>query len=148
VKDAILLRLPQKVGKVQFDFRSGVLFITLPSGRKLAYIKPRIEDNQFGSESVTYMGLDAQKHWTRVESYGPKFVENITQAICRDLLSDVMIRLDDRYRIVAHVHDEVILEVSRETELEEACEIMGRTPDWLPGIELRADGFEAEFYQK
>ena len=98
--------------------------------------------------SVTYMGLDAQKHWTRVESYGPKFVENITQAICRDLLSDAMIRLDDRYRIVAHVHDEVILEVSRETELEEACEIMGRTPDWLPGIELRADGFEAEFYKK
>ena len=98
--------------------------------------------------SVTYMGLDAQKHWTRVESYGPKFVENITQALCRDLLSDAMIRLDDRYRIVAHVHDEVILEVSRETELEEACEIVGRTSDWLPGIELRADGFEAEFYQK
>ena len=81
VKDAILLRLPQKVGKIRFDMRSGVLFITLPSGRKLAYIQPRIEENQFGGESVTYMGLDAQKHWTRVESYGPKFVENITQAI-------------------------------------------------------------------
>ena len=148
VKDAILLRLPQKVGKIRFDMRSGVLFITLPSGRRMAYIQPRIEENQFGGESVTYMGLDAQKHWTRVESYGPKFVENITQAICRDLLADAMMRLDGKYRIVAHVHDEVILEVPRETELEEACEIMGRTPDWLPGIELRADGFEAEFYQK
>ena len=114
----------------------------------MAYIQPRIEENQFGGESVTYMGLDARKHWTRVESYGPKFVENITQAICRDLLADAMMRLDGKYRIVAHVHDEVILEVPRETELEEACEIMGRTPDWLPGIELRADGFEAEFYQK
>ena len=148
VKDAILLRLPQKVGKIRFDMRSGVLFITLPSGRRMAYIQPRIEENQFGGESVTYMGLDAQKHWTRVESYGPKFVENITQAICQDLLADAMMRLDGRYRIVAHVHDEVILEVPKETDLQEACEIMGRTPDWLPGIELQADGFEAEFYQK
>ena len=147
VRDAILLRLPQKVGKVRFDMRSGVLFVTLPSGRTLAYIKPRIEENQYGGESVTYMGTDAQKHWTRVESYGPKFVENITQAICRDLLAWAMRNLGN-YRIVAHIHDEVVLEVPMDTQLEEICGTMGQTPDWLPGIELRADGFESQFYKK
>ena len=146
-KTAIRLRIPQRVGYVRFEMKSGVLFITLPSGRRLAYLKPRLEENRFGGESITYFGTDAQKHWCRVESYGPKLVENITQAICRDLLAFAMRNLQD-YRIVAHVHDEVILEVTKDTDLEHVCAIMSQSPPWLPGIELRADGFEAEFYKK
>jgi len=146
-KTAIRLRIPQHVGNVHFEMRGGVLFVELPSGRKLAYLKPRLEENQFGGESITYYGSDTQKHWCRVESYGPKIVENVTQAICRDLLAYAMQNLRE-YRIVAHVHDEVVLEVPMETSMEKVCEIMGRTPPWLPGIELRADGFEAQFYQK
>ena len=126
-----------------------MLFIELPSGRHLAYAKPRIEENQFGGESVTYMGLDTQKKWSRLESYGPKFVENITQAICRDLLAEAMAQLERRgYKIVAHVHDEVIIEAPKETELDKACAVMSRTPAWIPGLELRADGMELEFYRK
>ena len=94
-----------------------------------------------------YYGSDTQKHWCRVESYGPKIVENVTQAICWDLLAYAMQNLRE-YQIVAHIHDEVVLEVPMETSMEKVCEIMGRTPPWLPGIELRADGFEAQFYQK
>lgn len=146
-KTAIRLRIPQRVGHVRFEMKSGVLFITLPSGRRLAYLKPRLEENRFGGESITYFGTNAQKHWCRVESYGPKLVENITQAICRDLLAFAMRNLQD-YRIVAHVHDEVILEVTKDTDLEHVCAIMSQSPPWLPGIELRADGFEAEFYKK
>ncbi len=146
-KTAIRLRIPQHVGNVHFEMRSGVLFMELPSGRKLAYLKPRLEENQFGGESITYYGSDTQKHWCRVESYGPKITENVTQAICRDLLAYAMQNLQE-YRIVAHIHDEVVLEVPMETPLDTVCEIMGRTPPWLPGIELRADGFEAKFYQK
>ena len=147
VKTAVRLRIPQHVGNVHFEMRRSALFVTLPSGRKLAYLKPRLEENQFGGESITYYGSDTQKHWCRVESYGPKIVENVTQAICRDLLAYAMQNLRE-YRIVAHVHDEVVLEVPMETSMEKVCEIMGRTPPWLPGIELRADGFEAQFYQK
>jgi len=146
-KTAIRLRIPQRVGNVHFEMRSGALFVTLPSGRQLVYVKPRLEENQFGGESITYYGSDTQKHWCRVESYGPKITENVTQAICRDLLAYAMQNLRE-YRIVAHVHDEVVLEVPMETSMEKVCEIMGRTPPWLPGIELRADGFEAQFYQK
>ena len=146
-KTAIRLRIPQHVGNVHFEMKSGVLFVTLPSGRQLAYLKPRLEENQFGGESITYYGSDTQKHWCRVESYGPKIVENVTQAICRDLLAYAMQNLRE-YRIVAHVHDEVVLEVPVDTSMEKACEIMGQSPPWLPGIELRADGFEAQFYQK
>ncbi len=146
-KTAISLRIPQHVGNVHFEIKSGVLFIKLPSGRHLAYLKPRLEENQYGGESITYFGSDTQKHWCRVESYGPKIVENITQAVCRDLLAYAMWNLRE-YRIVAHVHDEVILEVPMDTSLEKACEIMGQSPPWLPGIELRADGYECSFYMK
>lgn len=146
-KTAIRLRIPQHVGNVNFEMRSGVLFVTLPSGRQLAYLKPRLEENQFGGESITYYGSDTQKHWCRVESYGPKIVENVTQAICRDLLAYAMQNLRE-YKIVAHVHDEVVLEVPTDTSMEKVCAIMGQSPPWLPGIELRADGFEAQFYQK
>ena len=146
-KTAIRLRIPQHVGNVHFEMQSGALFVSLPSGRQLVYIKPRLEENQFGGESITYYGSDTQKHWCRVESYGPKITENVTQAICRDLLAYAMQNLQE-YRIVAHIHDEVVLEVPMDTSLDTVCEIMGRTPPWLPGIELRADGFEAQFYQK
>ncbi len=146
-KTAIRKQIPQSVGNVRFETRSGMLFVSLPSGRKLAYVKPRLEENQYGSESITYMGTDQQKRWSRIETYGPKLVENITQAICRDILAYAMKSLR-KYRIVAHVHDEVILEVPMETSLDSVCELMGRTPPWVPGLELRADGYECGFYQK
>ena len=146
-KTAIRKQIPQSVGNVHFETRSGMLFVTLPSGRRLAYVKPRLEENQYGSESISYMGTDQQKRWSRIETYGPKLVENITQAICRDILAFAMKSLQE-YRIVAHVHDEVILEVPMETSLDSVCELMGKTPPWVPGLELRADGYECMFYQK
>ena len=147
VKNVVKTRISQRVGHVCFEFRSGMLFITLPSGRRLAYVKPQIGENRFGGESVTYMGIDATKHWSRIESYGPKFVENIVQAVSRDILACAMKTL--RYcQIVGHVHDELIIECSPDVSLDAVCEQMGRTPSWLPGIELRADGYECGFYQK
>ena len=147
VKDAIQMRTETKVGDVTFVMRNGMLFITLPSGRKLSYVKPRIGENKFGGESVTYMGIDAQKKWSRIESYGPKFVENIVQAVSRDILAHAM-RTLSYCQIVGHVHDELIIECSPEASLDAICKQMGRTPPWLPGIELRADGYECEFYKK
>ena len=147
VKTAIKKKEPGKVGCVGFEARNGMLFITLPSGRRLSYVKPQIGVNRFGGESVTYMGVDGTKHWSRIESYGPKFCENITQAISRDILCHAM-RTLSYCRIVGHVHDELIIEVSKDASLDAICEQMGRTPPWLPGIELRADGYECGFYQK
>lgn len=147
VKTAIEMRIPQKVGMVRFEVRNGMLFITLPSGRRLAYVKPRIGENKFGGESVTYMGIDANKKWSRIESYGPKFVENIVQAVSRDILAYAMRTLRHCF-ICGHVHDELIIECSRDVSLDAICEQMGRTPPWIPGIELRADGYECGFYQK
>ena len=147
IKEAIQLRIPTKVGAVRFECTSGMLFIHLPSGRRLSYVKPRIEPNQYDGESITYSGPDANKKWGRIESYGPKFVENIVQAVSRDILAAAMKRLKE-YRIVGHVHDEVIIETPQETSLQEVCDLMGQTPSWLPGILLRADGYECAFYQK
>ena len=147
VKTAIEMRIPQKVGCVRFEVHSGMLFITLPSGRRLAYVKPRIGENKFGGKSVTYMGIDAQKKWSRIESYGPKLVENIVQAVSRDILAYAM-RTLSYCQIVGHVHDELIIECDPQVSLDAVCEQMGRTPPWLPGIELRADGYEFAFYQK
>ncbi len=147
VKKAIKQRCQTQVGDITFVVKSGMLFITLPSGRRLAYVKPRIGENRFGGESVTYMGLDAQKKWSRIESYGPKFVENIVQAVSRDILAYAMKTLH-HCQIVGHVHDELIIECSPDVSLDVVCEQMGRTPPWLPGIELRADGYECNFYQK
>lgn len=124
-----------------------MLFIELPSGRRLAYVKPRIGENKFGGESVTYMGIDAKKKWSRIESYGPKFVENIGQAISRDILCYAMQTLKG-YFIVGHVHDELIIEAGQNVSLQAICEQMGRTPPWLPGLLLRADGYECNFYKK
>ena len=147
VKETIQKHAETKVGNVSFIARNGMLFINLPSGRRLAYVKPRIGENQFGGESVTYMGIDANKKWSRIESYGPKFVENIVQAISRDILAYAMKTLS-YCSIVGHVHDELIIECSPEVSLDAICEQMGRTPPWLPGIELRADGYQCPFYQK
>ena len=147
VKKAIKKKTVTTVGCMGFEARNGMLFIMLPSGRRLSYVKPQIGENRFGGESITYMGMDSTKHWSRVESYGPKICENVTQAISRDILCYAMHTLS-YCRIVGHVHDELIIEVCEDASLDAICEQMGRTPPWLPGIELRADGYECGFYQK
>ena len=147
VKDCIRQRVPTETHGLRFDYRSAMLFITLPSGRRLAYVKPRIGENQFGGESVTYMGVSGAKKWERLESYGPKFVENIVQGTARDILCYAMRTLRN-CAIVAHVHDEIIIEADRRMSLSAVCEQMGRTPSWAKGLKLRADGYECEFYQK
>ena len=147
VKECIKKRMPTETHGIRFDYQSGMLFITLFSGRRLAYVKPRIGENQFGGESVTYMGVGGTKKWERLESYGPKFVENIVQAVSRDILCYAMRTLRN-CSIVAHVHDEIIIEADRRMSLTAVCEQMGRTPPWAKGLLLRADGYECEFYQK
>ncbi len=147
VKECIKKRMPTETHGIRFDYQSGMLFITLFSGRRLAYVKPRIGENQFGGESVTYMGVGGTKKWERLESYGPKFVENIVQAVSRDILCYAMRTLRN-CSIVAHVHDEIIIEADRRMSLPAVCEQMGRTPPWAKGLLLRADGYECSFYQK
>lgn len=147
VKECVKMRIPTETHGLRFDYRSAMLFITLPSGRRLAYVKPRIGENQFGGESVTYMGVSGTKKWERLESYGPKFVENIVQGTARDILCYAMRTLRN-CAIVAHVHDEIIIEADRRISLSAVCEQMGRTPPWAKGLKLRADGYECEFYQK
>ena len=147
VKDVVKYRTTTTVGCLKFYWKSGMLMIDLPSGRRLSYVKPAIGENKFGGESVTYMGIDAKKKWSRLESYGPKFVENITQAIARDVLCYAMRNLCD-LSIVGHVHDELIIEVPKSTDLKTVCDIMGKTPPWAPGLLLRADGYECAFYKK
>ena len=147
IKDCIKHRISTQSHGICFSYQSGFLFITLPSGRKLAYVKPRIGENKFGSESVTYEGIGATKKWERLESYGPKFCENITQAIARDLLVYAMLTLRN-CSIVAHVHDEIIIEADERMSLEAVCKLMGRTPPWAKGLLLRADGYECKFYKK
>ena len=147
VMTAVRDKTPTYAHGIRFHVQSGMLFIHLPSGRDLCYAKPRIGENQFGSPAVTYMGVGATKKWERIESYGPKFVENIVQGISRDLLCYAMrtLRCCD---IVAHVHDEIILEADPRVSLDAVCEQMGRTPPWAKGLVLRADGYECAFYKK
>ena len=147
VKECIKMRIPMETHGLRFDYRNAMLFITLPSGRRLAYVKPRIGENRFGGEAVTYMGMGGTKKWERLESYGPKFVENIVQGTARDILCYAMRTLRN-CSIVAHVHDEIIIEADRQMSLSAVCEQMGRTPPWAKGLKLRADGYECEFYQK
>lgn len=147
VKDCIKQRVPTETHGLRFNYRSAMFFITLHSGRRLAYVKPRIGENQFGGESVTYMGVSGTKKWERLESYGPKFVENIVQGTARDILCYAMQTLKN-CSIVAHVHDEIIIEADRRMSVAAVCEQMGRTPPWAKGLKLRADGYECEFYQK
>ena len=147
VKKVLKTKTAQEVAGVRFFFQSGMLFITLPSGRTLSYVKPRIGENRFGGESVTYEGMGGTKKWERLESYGPKFVENIVQATSRDILMYAMKTLRNR-GIVAHVHDEIIIEARPEMSLEAVCEQMGRVPPWADGLVLRADGYTCDFYMK
>ena len=147
VKKAVKQREPSELKGIRFECRSGMLFITLPSGRRLAYVKPRMGENRFGGESVTYEGVGGTKKWERIESYGPKFVENIVQAISRDILCYAM-RTLSHCRICAHVHDELIIEIRNDASLAAICEQMGRTPPWAEGLVLRADGYETQFYKK
>ena len=147
VKTAIKEQIPIQVGCIRFLYQSGMLFIQLPSGRRLSYVKPRMGENRFGGESVTYEGIGATKKWERLESYGPKFVENIVQGISRDILCYAMQTLQC-CAIVGHVHDELIIECDRNVSVDAICEQMGRTPPWAEGLLLRADGYECEFYQK
>ncbi|HHL0643431.1 TPA: DNA polymerase [Streptococcus agalactiae] len=147
VKTAVKEQIQTETHGIQFEVRNGMLFITLPSGRKLAYVKPKMGENQFGGESVTYEGTGTAKHWERLESYGPKFVENIVQAISRDILAYSMRQLNE-FKIVGHVHDEVIIECDQDQDLEEISTLMGIAPDWMSDINLRADGYECSFYQK
>ena len=146
-KKAIKEKTTTDTHGLTFSYEAGFLFIELPSGRRLAYAKPRISENQFGGESVTYMGINAQKKWDRHESYGPKFVENVVQAIARDLLMYSMQTLS-HCSIVAHVHDEIIIEAGRRMSVEVVCQQISRTPEWAEGLILRADGYECEYYKK
>lgn len=147
IKTCVKQRITTKTHGIRFDYQSGFLFITLPSGRRLAYVKPRMGENQFGGEAVTYEGVGGTKKWERLESYGPKFCENITQAIARDILMYSMQTLR-HCSIVAHVHDEMIIECDKQVSLDTVCKQMGRTPPWAKGLLLRADGYECNFYKK
>ena len=147
IKTAIRRKTATETHGLRFSCQSGMLFITLPSGRKLCYAHPQIGENRFGGESVTYMGVGTSKKWERIESYGPKFVENIVQAIARDLLMFSMQTLSHCF-IVGHIHDEMIIEADHRMSLEAVCRQMSRTPEWAKGLLLRADGYECEFYRK
>ena len=147
VKQCVHEHVSVRTHNIVFTYKSGFLIIKLPSKRCLYYVKPRVEENKYGGESVTYEGVGSTKKWERLESYGPKFVENITQAIARDILLYAMQTLKE-YRIVAHVHDEAIIETDKNVTVQSVCELMGRTPPWAEGLVLRADGYECEFYKK
>ena len=147
VKTTIKMNIPTEVNGIKFLCRSGMFFINLPSGRTLSYVKPRIGENRFGGESVTYEGVGSTKKWERIESYGPKFVENIVQAVSRDLLCFAMRNLSHCF-ICGHVHDELIIECSQDVDYKSICNVMSRSPDWMPDILIRGDGYETNFYKK
>ena len=146
-KKAIETKRPTTTRGIVFEYKNGMLFITLKSGRVLSYVKPRIELNQFGSESITFEGIDATKHWGRIETYGPKLVENIVQATARDILANSMMNLS-QFNIVMHVHDEVVIEVNDDVSLDFICNEMAKVPEWCSDLNLRADGYECSFYKK
>ena len=148
--EAVMKRAKTRAGRIGFEYRSGILFVMLPSGRKLAYVKPRMAVNKFGREGLTYEGILENKKWGRIETYGPKLVENIVQGTARDLLAEAMLRVEKRgYPIVMHCHDEIIAEVPEGSgSVEEMCEVMAVRPVWAEGLPLRADGYECPFYQK
>ena len=147
VKTAVQNKTSTETHGIAFTYKSGMLFITLPSGRNLAYVKPKIGTNKFGTSSVTYEGVGGTKKWERLESYGPKFVENIVQATARDILCYAMKTLRNT-SMVMHIHDEIVIEADPRMSLEAVCEQMGRTPPWAEGLLLRADGYETKFYRK
>ena len=148
--EAVTKRTGTRAGRIGFEYRSGILFVMLPSGRKLAYVKPRMAVNKFGRAGLTYEGILENKKWGRIETYGPKLVENIVQGTARDLLAEAMLRVERKgYPIVMHCHDEIIAEVPEGMgSVEEMCEVMAVRPSWAEGLPLRADGYECPFYQK
>ena len=145
--NAVQKHIDEDVAGITFAYRSGMMFITLPSGRKLTYVKPKIGQNQFGGDCITYEGIGSTKKWERLETYGPKLVENIVQATARDILCYAMRTLQHCF-ITMHIHDELVIEASPEVSLDAICEQMGRTPPWAKGLKLRADGYETDFYKK
>ena len=147
VKTTVRQRLDTETHGIRFRYRSGMLFIILPSGRQLCYVKPKMGTNKFGGDSVTYEGIGSTKKWERIESYGPKFTENVVQAISRDILMHAIRTLSHCF-IVGHVHDELIIECGMDVSLNAVCKQMGRTPLWIEGLNLRADGYETMFYKK
>ena len=147
VMDAVTRKTTTKTHGIIFSARNGMLFITLPSGRSLAYVKPKVGENRFGGDCITYEGVGGTKKWERLDSYGPKFVENIVQATSRDILCCAMQTLRC-CSIVMHIHDEVVIEADRRMSLQAVCDQMGRTPPWASGLQLRADGYETDFYKK
>lgn len=146
-KQAVFRKEKAKVGNIGFRYESGFLFITLPSGRELAYVKPREGLNKFGEPSITYEGVGGTKKWERLETYGPKLVENVVQGISRDILCYAMKSLREQ-RICMHIHDELVIEAPESASLEEICDVMGRTPPWAEGLNLRADGYVTPWYKK
>lgn len=147
VKEAVKDRISTNTHGINFSYESGFLFITLPSGRRLAYVKPRMGTNDYGNDCVTYEGVGATKKWERIETYGPKVVENIVQAISRDILCYSMQKLKD-HRICMHIHDEIVIEAPDEVELKAIEASMAASPSWADGLLLNADGFETKFYKK
>ena len=147
VMDAVIRKTTTKTHGIVFSARNGMLFVTLPSGRSLAYVKPRIGENKFGGDCITYEGIGGTKKWERLDSYGPKLVENIVQATSRDILCYAMQALR-RCDIVMHIHDELVIEADTSVSLQAICEQMSRTPPWAKGLLLRADGYETDFYKK
>ena len=145
--NAVQKHIDGDVAGITFAYRSGMMFVTLPSGRKLTYVKPKIGQNQFGGDCITYEGIGSTKKWERLETYGPKLVENIVQATARDILCYAMRTLQHCF-ITMHIHDELVIETSPEVSLDAICEQMGRTPPWAKGLKLRADGYETDFYKK
>lgn len=146
-KEAIKTKGMTECRGIRFEYRGAMLFIHLPSGRRLTYVKPRIGENRFGGESIVFEGIDQEHKWGKIETYGPKLVENIVQAVSRDILANSMKNLRDM-EIVAHVHDELIIQAPSEDSVEDVCRVMGMTPPWIQGLKLRADGYETEFYRK
>ena len=147
VKATVREHIPTEVAGLKFTYESGFLFMRLPSGRRLAYVKPKIGTNKFGGDCITYEGVGSTKKWERLDSYGPKFVENIVQATARDILCYAMKTLRC-CSIVMHIHDEVVIEADRRMSMQVVCDRMGRIPPWAKGLQLRADGYETEFYKK
>ena len=146
-KQAILYKGTRDTHGIQFECRNGMMFIHLPSGRMLSYVRPKIGVNRFGSDSITYEGIDGTKHWSRLETFGGKLTENIIQALSRDILCFAMQTLSSTF-LCAHIHDEVVIECPMDVSVESICEQMGRTPEWAKGLVLRADGYESPFYKK
>lgn len=147
VMEAVRFKRTNETHGITFSCKSGMLFIALPSGRQLAYVKPKIGINKFGGDCITYEGVGGTKKWERLDSYGPKFVENIVQATARDILCYAMNTLGC-CSIVMHIHDEVVIEADPQMSLQAVCDQMGRTPPWAKGLQLRADGYETDFYKK